>query len=289
MENEILPRLLKDVPNQPSEEELAEDPQRERFTLIFDRAGYSPAAFKRLWEKRIAITTYHKNPGEPWPQTEFSLKKVTLVSGEKVELSLAERGVQLLPKFWVREVRQLEPGGHQVAIVSTDYRRDLTKIAAAMFARWCQENFFQYMKKHYGLNRMIEYGTAPLPGTTKVVNPAWRKLDQAVRREAAKLKNLQSQLVSRTLPMKADEEKVQRFERQTGALLLEIKVKGNATGNRQRTAQKHQAPPALERPSGRRTLPPVATNEKTLHRHHPPHGLPGRDKFGRYRARKTQA
>ncbi|MCX6971110.1 MAG: hypothetical protein NTV93_13300 [Verrucomicrobia bacterium] len=72
---------------------------------------------------------------------------------------------------------------------------------------------------------MIEYGTAPLPDATKVVNPAWRKLDQAVRRESAKLKNLQSQLVSRTLPMKADEEKARRFERETGALLLEIKAK----------------------------------------------------------------
>lgn len=225
LENEILPRLLEDVPNQPTEEELAADLLRERFTLIFDRAGYSPAAFKRLWEKRVAVTTYHKNPGEPWPETEFNLQKATLVSGEEVELSLAERGVQLLPEFWVREVRQLEPGGHQVAIISTDFRRDLRKIAAAMFARWCQENFFQYMKKHYGLDRMIEYGTAPLPDATKVVNPAWRKLDQAVRRESAKLKNLQSQLVSRTLSMKADEEKARRFERETGALLLEIKAK----------------------------------------------------------------
>ena len=39
LENEILPRLLEDVPNQPAEEELAADPWRERFTLIFDRAG----------------------------------------------------------------------------------------------------------------------------------------------------------------------------------------------------------------------------------------------------------
>jgi hypothetical protein len=225
LEKEIVPRLLEDVPNQPCEEELAKDPLRERFTLIFDRAGYSPAAFKRLWDKRVAVTTYHKNPGEPWPQTEFSPQSVTLVSGETVELSLAERGVQLLPGFWVREVRQLEPSGHQLAIVSTDFRRDLTKIAAGLFARWCQENFFQYMKKHYGLDRLIEYGTAPLPDTTKVVNPAWRKLDQAVRRGAAKLKNLLSQLVSRTLPMNADEQKVQQFERQTGALLLEIKAK----------------------------------------------------------------
>jgi len=225
LEKEILPRLLKDVPNQPSEEALAADPKLECFTLIFDRAGYSPEAFKRLWEKRIAVTTYHKNPGEPWPETEFIPQKVTLVSGEQVELSLAERGVQLLPGFWVREVRQLEASGHQVAIISTNFRRDLTKTAAAMFARWCQENFFQYMKKHYGLDRMIEYGTAPLPDTTKVVNPAWRKLDQTVRRESAKLKNMQSKLVSRTLPADTNVEKVQRFERETGQILIEIKAK----------------------------------------------------------------
>ena len=225
IETKILPQLLKDVPNQPTEAELAADPKRERFTLIFDRAGYSPDAFKRLWEQRVAVTTYRKNPDEQWDKNEFSPQKVTLVSGEIVELFLAERGVQLLPKFWVREVRQLEPGGHQVAIVSTDFRRDLTKTAAAMFARWCQENFFQYMKKHYGLDRLIEYGTAPLPETTKVVNPAWRKLDQTVRRESAKLKTMHSKLGSRTLPADDTEEKVQRFERETGQLLMEIKAK----------------------------------------------------------------
>ena len=39
LEKKILPRLLNDVPNQPSEEELAADPKLERFTLIFDRAA----------------------------------------------------------------------------------------------------------------------------------------------------------------------------------------------------------------------------------------------------------
>ena len=79
LEKEILPRLLNDVPNQPSEEELAADPKLKRFTLIFDRAGYSPTVFKRLWEDRVAVITYHKNPGDPWPESEFILQKVTLV------------------------------------------------------------------------------------------------------------------------------------------------------------------------------------------------------------------
>ena len=225
LESKILPQLLKDVPRQPSEAELAADPRRERFTLIFDRAGYSPAAFKRLWKDRVAVITYHKNPGELWDENEFSLQKTTLANGETVEISLAERGVELLPEFWVREVRQREPGGHQVAIVSTDFRRDLTKIAAALFARWCQENFFQYMKKHYGLDRLIEYGTAPLPETTRVVNPTWRKLDQTVRREASKLKALQAKLGSQTLSIRGNEDAVGRFECETGQILLEIQAK----------------------------------------------------------------
>lgn len=241
LEQKIVPRLENDVPNQPTPAELEAEPRRERFVVIFDRAGYSPAAFERLWAKRIAVITYHKNPGERWPESEFRQEKLTLVNGEEIELRLAERGVQLLPNFWVREVRQLEENGHQVAMIATDFRRDLRRIAAVLFARWCQENFFQYMRKHYGLDRLIEYGTQPLPDTTRVVNPAWRKLDQQVRREQAQLKTLQAKLQSRTLSPEADEAKVQRFERQTGEILQQIETKQSVllTAKDQRKATEH--------------------------------------------------
>jgi hypothetical protein len=39
IENDIVPRLLKDVPRQPTHEELDADPQRCRFVMIFDREG----------------------------------------------------------------------------------------------------------------------------------------------------------------------------------------------------------------------------------------------------------
>jgi REP element-mobilizing transposase RayT len=32
--------------------------------------------------------------------------------------------------------------------------RNLSRVAAAMFARWCQENFFRYMRQHYNLDRL---------------------------------------------------------------------------------------------------------------------------------------
>ena len=59
----IVPRLLAEAP-QPDAEALAADPLLPRFTLIFDREGYSPDFFAELKAQRIAILTYHKFPGE---------------------------------------------------------------------------------------------------------------------------------------------------------------------------------------------------------------------------------
>lgn len=222
LEEQIVPRLLADVPGQPTEAELQADRWRARLTMIFDRAGYSPDFFQRRWEQRIAVITYHKFPEGQWPADEFTARQVRLVSGEQVELSLAERGVRLSNGFWVREVRQREASGHQVSMLSSDYQRELSGVAVALFARWCQENFFQYMGRHYGLDRLIEYGTEPLPDTTLVVNPAWRRLDQTVRRLRAQLVRTQAQFGALSLPAGAEPETVARYEQHKGHLLEQI-------------------------------------------------------------------
>jgi hypothetical protein len=95
LEELIVPRLLQDVPGQPATSELATDPRRARFTLIFDRAGYSPEFFMRMRALRIAFITYHKYPQGPWEPQEFGPRKVRLINGEEAELSLAERGTRL--------------------------------------------------------------------------------------------------------------------------------------------------------------------------------------------------
>jgi len=222
LEEQIVPRLLREVPGQPTEAQLAADPRRCRFTLIFDRAGYSPEFFARMWARRIAVITYHKFPQDPWEEQEFTPRPVRLINGEEVELSLAERGVCLNNGFWMRELRQREAGGHQVTMLSSDYRRDLSAAAAALFARWCQENFFQYMGQHYGLDRLIEYGTQALPETTVVVNPAWRQSDQAVRRQRALLVRQQARFGASTLPAQASPEAVVEYEQHKGRLLEQL-------------------------------------------------------------------
>ena len=48
IEQEILPQLDRRVPVQADAEQLAADPRRHRFTLVFDREGYSPDFFQRM-------------------------------------------------------------------------------------------------------------------------------------------------------------------------------------------------------------------------------------------------
>lgn len=222
LEELIVPRLLQDVPGQPAASELEADPRRARFTLIFDRAGYSPEFFARMRALRIAVITYHKFPQGPWERQEFGPRKVRLINGEEVELSLAERGTRLSNGLWVREVRQWDERDHQTAMVATDYTRNLDAVAVALFARWCQENFFAYMGRHYGLDRLIEYGTEPLPETTVVVNPAWRQKDQEVRRERALLTRQHAQLGACQCPANATPQTVTDYEQEAGAKLEAI-------------------------------------------------------------------
>ena len=179
----ILPRLLADAPNPLTATALAADPLQHRFTLVFDRAGYSPAFFAELKAQRVAVLTYHKFPGQDWPVAEFSPHALTLANGEPVTLALAERGTWLSVGLWVREIRQLDDSGHQVSVLSTDYRSELRPLAMRLFARWTQENFFKYMREHYAIDRLVAHGTEPIPATTTVVNPARRQLESQIRRE----------------------------------------------------------------------------------------------------------
>ena len=78
------------VPKQPG---LLENAQRaHRFTLVFDREGYSPDFLLRMKKQRIACLTYHKFPGDDWSDEEFRACPVQLHTGEIVSMDLAERG-----------------------------------------------------------------------------------------------------------------------------------------------------------------------------------------------------
>jgi hypothetical protein len=187
LRSDLVPWLKINAPASPElQQRMRDDPHQHWFTLVFDREAYSPEFFGDMKQERIAILSYHKYPGADWPVEEFAACSVRLASGEEVTMNLAERGTMLANHLWVREVRKLSEGGHQTSILSTNYRADYTLLAVSMFARWSQENFYKYMRQHYGLDRLAEYGTEPVPAPIQTVNPAWRKLDAQIRAQGEK-------------------------------------------------------------------------------------------------------
>jgi len=220
LENDIVPRLLDEVPNQPGTETLEANPLLHRFTIVFDREGYSPELFLSLKNKRVACLTYHKNPKEAWRAEEFHTYPVKMASGQVVEMKLAERGVWL-QKLWVREVRRMTQAGHQTPVISTDYQSDATRLAARMFARWSQENFFKYMRANFSLDRLIEYGVETIPEaeSIKVVNPEYRRLDQEVRKAQGELNRKLADLGALKMPpLNEPSEVLESFQEKKSAL-----------------------------------------------------------------------
>ena len=209
LRSDIVPRLLRDVPGQPSAEELEADRYRARFVIVFDREGYSPEFFKEMWQThRIACITYHKFPKDDWPTTEFVDCETTLPNGERVSLKLAERGAWIGDKkkgLWVREIRKLTESGHQVSLISTVFSESALEDSVRLFSRWSQENFLRYMMEHFAIDLLSEYRTEEIPETKRpVVNPKWRELDRRRRSVKSKLTHRQARFAALTLHPEPD-------------------------------------------------------------------------------------
>jgi hypothetical protein len=236
------------------------DPRVPRFTIVHDREGYSPELALELQKRRIAILTYHRYPEGDWGLEEFQDQVVRLVSGETVTMKLAERGTHVgkRPGLWVREVRKLAADGHQVSVVSTNFQGDAASQAVALMARWSQENFFKYMREHYGLDALVEYGTEPIPATVTVLNPAWREADRAVRQKNAELKRCQQLRQNVNLDQPLSTPLVLQYEQQQGQLQERIE----------------QLQPVLDQ---------LQAQRKAIPRQIPVQDLPEQDRFTRLR------
>jgi predicted nucleic acid-binding Zn-ribbon protein len=74
------------------------------------------------------------------------------------------------------------------------------------------------MREHYGLDRLIDYATEEIPDTTKVVNPAYRRLDGQVRSLRGHLTRKLAAFSAMNLNGEIEPKKVAAFEQQKAAL-----------------------------------------------------------------------
>jgi hypothetical protein len=225
LKQDVVPWLEGNVAKTPEQERrLAEDARAHWFTIVFDREAYSPELFEQMRKKRIAILTYHKFPPDDWRGEEFAPHSVELAGGAAVTMQLAERGARLSNNLWLREIRKLTDSGHQTSILTTNFQAPMTTLAVSLFARWSQENFFRYMREHYSLDRLIEYGTESIPDAVSVVNPAWRKLDSQTRSKAGQRHRLAAQFGALALSEDPTESQVLGFQQRKGNLREEIQA-----------------------------------------------------------------
>jgi hypothetical protein len=226
LKQDVIPWLEGNVAKTPEQERrLAEDARAHWFTIVFDREGYSPEFFEQMRKQRIAILTYPKFPKDDWPSEAFATHSVELASGETVTMKLAERDAQLTNQLELREIRKLNDSGHRTAMLTTNFQAAMPTLAASLFARWSQENFFRHMREHFGLDRLIEYGTEPVPDAISVVNPQWRKLDSQIRSQTGKRHRLAAQFGALTLSEDPAESELDRFEQRKGQLREEIQAR----------------------------------------------------------------
>jgi len=230
LRNDIVPRLLEEIPGQPSVEQLQTDLKLHRFIIVFDREGYSPEFFKEMWTKhRIACITYDKYPGEDWKETDFGETEIKLIGGEITSMNLAKKEKIIGNKkvnFQVDAIRKLTKNKHQTSIISTAYKLKMEFVAAFMFTRWCQEAFFKYMMAHYAIDALLEYTKADVPGTEKVISPEWRRLEKEKNSLNGKIKSKKSRFADFSLnPMELTwTKKYKKWEKAKEEIAEEIKI-----------------------------------------------------------------
>ena len=199
LEEDILPALERLGVVTPDAPDLTlPDADEPALTLVFDREGWSPALFRRLAQRGVAVITWHKNfKGEDWPEAAFHTVTVPIHgpgTTRTAEVRLAEERVKLNNGPEVRQIRRLLPNGRQVPLVTTDFRMPLAQAAGALFSRWSQENFFKYMRDEFNLDALTLHGLAQQDPETLVVNPLWRAADRLVRNLRQKLGTLRNRI-----------------------------------------------------------------------------------------------
>lgn len=228
IKEDLLDRFARDVPNQPSQEELAKDKFRSRYMLVFDREGYSPDFFYDLWQERISIATYKKHVTDKWDDAEFAEYTGKLPFGNEKTIELAERGILLQnkgsqKKIWAREIRKKSKSGHQTSIITTNFTLSIIMIGLYMFARWSQENFFKYMMQEFGIDTLVSYMKEKISDTSILVNPQYRALENLRKKLTSKLNTIKAKFSSLVLANTPIEKKeMEKYLLKKEALKTEI-------------------------------------------------------------------
>ncbi len=163
-----------------------------RTTVVFDRGGWSPDLFAELTGNNFDVLTYRKGTIRPEPAAAFTDHRFTDERGVEHRFKLADRRVRIRlsaagakrhgrKTITLRQIVRLSPDGHQTHILTSRHDLPAAEIAARMFNRWRQENYFRYARAHFALDALDTYTTTDDNPDRSVPNPAKRAATRRVR------------------------------------------------------------------------------------------------------------
>ena len=161
--------LLKMIPD--ICEQIKELTGQERFTIVFDRGGFSSRLFYILDKiEKVKFITYLRGCKERVAPSAFNHYTIEY-QRRKQQAELAELGyIGMSPQHYRLVVRK--KGEKQTFILTNDFERTIDRIATLMFNRWSQENFIKYMVREYHLDSLLSYLAEESPEVIMVKNPA---------------------------------------------------------------------------------------------------------------------
>jgi hypothetical protein len=163
-----------------------------RTTVVFDRGGWSPDLFAELTGNNFDVLTYRKGTIRREPLSAFSDHSFTDERGIEHRFKLADRTVRIRlsakgakrhgrKTILLRQIVRLSADGHQTHILTSRFDLPAGEIAARMFNRWRQENYFRYARAHFALDALDSYTTVDDDPKRSVPNPAKRAAQRRVR------------------------------------------------------------------------------------------------------------
>jgi len=245
LDKEIIPQLKHQVKERISKEMLELDSSLAIFTVVFDREGYSPKFFGELWQERIAVITYRKNVKDKWEEDDFKEYWVK-VDDVETKMHLCEKEIEL-DQVKMREIRRLTETGHQTSIITTNRKLSLESIAVYMFSRWCQENFFRYMRQEYDLDRIYQYATEEINEVITVVNPDHSKLSYQIKKITEKINRRRAELYKLQQENCLDNlDNTPKYEKKQAKIIAELETLRQQDDNLKEERRKHPYKIALK-------------------------------------------
>jgi transposase/uncharacterized coiled-coil protein SlyX len=153
------------------------------FTLVFDRGGYSPKLFRWLNKEEIGFITYLKGrkAKRRYPEDKFESKWYEFEK-KRHYYRIYEKKTRLHGAGLLRTLVWVDEDGQQIPVL-TNLGQTLkpARVVHWLRLRWRQENALKYLKEHYAIDQILQYGAqAEVDEGRKMKNPARRRLKSRI-------------------------------------------------------------------------------------------------------------